>query len=54
MEADEFRCQTCERTVGADEVIRRETLADLDPDTWQTVCCPACGRRLKTVHVGDR
>jgi hypothetical protein len=27
-------------------------MGGLDPDKWQTLCCPDCGSRLKTVFVG--
>lgn len=46
-------CDSCGRTVSRDEAIRQETVGDLDPDTWQTLCCPDCGSRLVTVFVGD-
>lgn len=48
-----FRCDTCDRTVTRGEAIRRETMGGLDPEKWQTFCCPDCGRRLQTVYVGD-
>ena len=50
---DTFTCETCGRTVGAADAIRRETIGDLDPATWQPPCCPDCGSRLQTVFVGD-
>jgi uncharacterized protein (UPF0212 family) len=28
-------------------------MGDLDPTKWQTLCCPHCGNRLKTVFVAD-
>ena len=37
----------------AEAAVRRETMGDLDPTTWQTFCCPNCGSRLKTVFVGN-
>jgi|GEM_PF-1154852 len=45
-------CDTCGRSVTADEAIRRETIGGLDTDRWQTLCCPDCGARLRTVFVG--
>ncbi|EMA33978.1 hypothetical protein [Haloarcula japonica] len=45
-------CDTCDRSVSAEEAIRRETFGDLDADRWQTLCCPNCGARLRTVFVG--
>ncbi|WP_200830872.1 hypothetical protein [Haloarcula mannanilytica] len=45
-------CDTCGRSVTVDEAIRRETVGDLDSDRWQTLCCPDCGARLRTVFVG--
>lgn len=51
--ADDFHCDHCGCDVAREDAIRRETMGDLDPTTWQTVCCPTCGRRLKTVFVGD-
>lgn len=50
---DPLRCETCERTVDpAKEATRTRTYGDLDPERWQTLCCPDCGHRLKTVFVG--
>lgn len=46
-------CGTCGRTVDGEAAVRTETVGDLDPMRWQTLCCPACGTRLKTVYVGD-
>ncbi len=50
---DPLRCETCETPVPREEARRTETIGDLDPKTWQTLCCPRCGNRLKTVYVGD-
>lgn len=47
-----LRCGTCDRSVSPDEAVRTRTYGDLDPDRWQTLCCPDCGRRLKTVFLG--
>lgn len=53
MSDDTLRCEPCERPVDREAAIRTETMGDLDPTTWQTLCCPSCGRRLKTVLVRD-
>ena len=50
---DAFRCDTCERAISLEEARRSETMGGLDPTTWQTLSCPHCGNRLKTVFVGD-
>ncbi|MFB6128932.1 MAG: hypothetical protein ABEJ47_04135 [Halorhabdus sp.] len=52
-EDDTFYCETCEQSVPRVDVIRTETMGGLDPDKWQTFCCPDCGNRLETVFVGD-
>jgi DNA-directed RNA polymerase subunit RPC12/RpoP len=52
-DAETFQCETCGRTVAVADARRRETYGGLDPDAWQTLCCPTCGSRLKTVFVGD-
>jgi hypothetical protein len=44
-------CETCERSVAREAATRSETIADLDPTKWQALCCPGCGRKLKTVFV---
>lgn len=46
-------CDTCDRDVQFEEATRTETMGDLDRAKWQTLCCPHCGTRLKTVFVGD-
>jgi hypothetical protein len=51
MSDDELHCETCERSVPRESAIRSETIADLDPTKWQALCCPDCGRKLKTVFV---
>ncbi|WP_255198660.1 hypothetical protein [Halorarius litoreus] len=43
----------CGVTVAPEAATRTETFGDLDPTTWQSLCCPECGRKLKTVFVGD-
>jgi DNA-directed RNA polymerase subunit RPC12/RpoP len=50
---ESFECATCGAVVTAGEARRTETMGGLDPATWQTLCCPECGSRLKTVFVGD-
>lgn len=45
-------CEACGETVPRDAATRRETMGSLDPTKWQTLCCPTCGARLKTVFVG--
>lgn len=50
--ADELHCDTCDRDVARGAAIRTKTMGDLDPTKWQSLCCPNCGRRLKTVLVG--
>lgn len=51
--AETFHCDTCDRDVPRSEARRTETYGGLDPAKWQTLCCPDCGSRLKTVFVGD-
>jgi DNA-directed RNA polymerase subunit RPC12/RpoP len=46
-------CDTCERDIAREDTRRSETYGGLDPEKWQTLCCPRCGSRLKTVFVGD-
>jgi hypothetical protein len=50
---DTVRCDRCDASFTRAEAIRTETIAGLDPATWQSLCCPTCGQRLKTVFVGD-
>ncbi|MDF9745794.1 hypothetical protein [Natrinema salsiterrestre] len=50
---DTFECDACGNRVSVDEARRTKTMGGLDPTRWQTVCCPACGSRLKTVFVGE-
>jgi hypothetical protein len=49
---ESFHCDTCDREVPSEAATRTETFGDLDPETWQSFCCPDCGRKLKTVFVG--
>ncbi|WP_167837419.1 hypothetical protein [Halosimplex halophilum] len=51
MSDDDLHCETCERSVPREAATRSETIADLDPTKWQALCCPDCGRKLKTVFV---
>lgn len=51
--AEELHCDNCDASVDPRDVTRRETMGGLDPDRWQTLCCPDCGARLRTVYVGD-
>ena len=50
---ESFDCE-CGTHVTRASARRAETYGGLDPKTWQTLCCPECGRRLKTVYVGER
>jgi Zn finger protein HypA/HybF involved in hydrogenase expression len=50
---DSLHCDVCDATVDPDDARRTGTYGNLDLDTWQTLCCPTCGSRLKTVLVGD-
>jgi hypothetical protein len=47
-----YDCE-CGARVRREAARRTETYGGLDPTKWQTLCCPACGRRLKTVFVGE-
>jgi hypothetical protein len=48
---DTYTCGNCGTVTDREGAIRGEPMADLDPDRWQTLCCPACGARLATVLV---
>lgn len=48
-----FDCEGCGAIVTFEDARRSKTIGGLDPTTWQTLCCPECGTRLKTVYVGD-
>lgn len=50
---DGLECSTCTTVVDREDAIRTETMGGLDPTRWQTLCCPDCGTRLKTVFVGE-
>lgn len=45
-------CEQCAESVERKATIRTETMGDLDPTKWQSLCCPTCGKRLQTVFVG--
>jgi hypothetical protein len=49
--SEDLHCDTCDADVSRAAATRTETYSDLDSDTWQTLCCPTCGSRLKTVFV---
>lgn len=49
--ADDLYCETCDRSVEREATTRAEPIADLDPTKWQALCCPHCGRKLKTAFV---
>jgi len=51
--SEDLACEGCGRAVDPEAATRRATYGDLDADRWQTLCCPACGTRLRTVFVGD-
>jgi DNA-directed RNA polymerase subunit RPC12/RpoP len=48
-----FSCANCGAEVTRAEASVRETIGDLDPDRWKTLCCPVCGARLETVFLED-
>ena len=50
---EEYECPDCGEPFGRDEATRSETMGGLDPAVWQTLNCPVCGARVKTVFVGD-
>lgn len=50
---DTVYCETCDVEYSLAETDECGTMGDLDPETWQTRCCPRCGNRLKTIFVGD-
>lgn len=49
----EYECSTCGERFSRAEAIRSEPMGGLDPSVWQTLNCPVCGNRVKTVFVGD-
>ena len=50
-DTDDLVCETCDRAVSREAATRTKPYADLDPKRWQSLCCPTCGRRIKTVLV---
>ncbi|WP_440766937.1 hypothetical protein [Natronorubrum sp. DTA7] len=48
-----FDCDGCGAAVALEDARRTKTMGGLDPAKWQTLCCPDCGSRLRTVYVGD-
>ncbi|MFB6172497.1 MAG: hypothetical protein ABEJ23_08170 [Haloarculaceae archaeon] len=50
---ERYTCENCGAETTREDAVRTETMGDLDRTKWQTLCCPACGARLKTVFVGD-
>lgn len=46
-------CDKCDTQVTLSEAPTCGTMGDLDPDRWQTLCCPSCGARLETVFVPE-
>lgn len=50
---DTMTCATCGTDVALEDARRTKTMGGLDPTKWQTLCCPHCGSRLKTVYVGE-
>lgn len=51
-ETGPLTCEHCETTVDPSDATRSKTMGGLDQNRWQTLCCPTCGSRLKTVFVG--
>jgi len=51
MSDDDLYCEPCERSVAPEAATRSETMGDLGPTRWQSLCCPGCGRKLRTVFV---
>lgn len=50
---DVMTCETCGTVLAREDARRAKTMGGLDPAKWQTLYCPHCGSRLKTVYVGD-
>jgi len=51
MAVDALTCDACDREVTPEAAVRTETYGGIDPSKWQSLCCPDCGRKLKTVFV---
>lgn len=52
-DTEAYTCDNCGTRFSQSDATRTETMGGLDADTWQTLCCPACGARVKTVFVRD-
>lgn len=52
-EESNLTCNSCGESVPLERADVSGTMGDLDPEMWQTLCCPNCGERLKTVFVGS-
>jgi exosome complex RNA-binding protein Csl4 len=52
MSDETLHCENCGHDIERSAARRTETYGGLDPEKWQTLCCPDCGARLKTVFVG--
>ncbi len=50
---ESLECPICTTAIDREDAIRTRTIGDLDSARWQTLCCPDCGTRLKTVFVGE-
>lgn len=50
---DEYECGNCGERFSREAAIRSKTMGGLDAKKWQTLNCPVCGARVKTVYVGD-
>lgn len=46
-------CDNCGAHVERSDASPCGTMGDLDPERWQTLCCPDCGARLETVFVAE-
>lgn len=51
-DADRYACDNCGADFDSGGATRTATMGDLNSDTWQTLCCPGCGARVKPVFVG--
>lgn len=49
----EFTCDDCGEQFDRDRGIRSAPMGDLDTNQWQRFDCPNCGRRVKTVFLGN-
>lgn len=46
-----YDCPACGEPVEYESATLREPMGDLEVEKWQTLCCPDCGERVKTVFV---